>query len=219
MVLSQDGQGNLLENSPDLNSASLGDVRLTAKAALLRKGNMRLAAALSASLPAGNSDELYGEQGLSAAPQLIAGWQRGRASIALNVGAHFREPTVESDLAIGDELTAGAGAQVELLHRRAWLLAEAYTRSALTEATAENSPAEALVGLRATVWGPYQGTGSRGCRSWTRLWGSGVSRSLWRLLSTTTRVKGDFPGANSQSHRCESDAKAQDETGANGQRQ
>ena len=156
MVLSQDGQGNLLENSPDLNSASLGDVRLTAKAALWRKGNMRLAAALAASLPAGNSDELYGEQGVSAAPQLIAGWQRGRASIALNLGAHFRETTVESDLAIGDELTAGAGAQVELLHRRAWLLAEAYTRSALTEATAENSPAEALVGLRATVWGPYQ---------------------------------------------------------------
>ena len=156
MVLSQDGNGDLLPNSPDLNSASLGDVRLTAKAAIFRKGNMRIAAALAASLPAGNSEALYGEEGVSAAPQLIVGWHRGRASIALNVGAHFREGTTVDELEIGDELAAGAGAQYEVMKRRAWLLAEAYSRSPLTDATAESSPAEALVGLRATVWGPYQ---------------------------------------------------------------
>ncbi len=156
MVLSQDGQGDLLQNSPDLNSASLGDVRLTAKAGLFCKGNMRLAASIAATLPAGNSNALYGEEGISAAPQVVAGWQRGPASISLNFGVHLRETMTLDALTIGDELTAGAGAQFEVMDRRAWLLAEAYTRSALTDATAENSPAEALLGLRAALWGPYQ---------------------------------------------------------------
>ncbi len=156
MVLSQEGQGNLLESSPDLNSASLGDLRVTLKGRIWRRGGFGLAASLDATLPAGNHNELYGEQGVSTIPQLIAGWHSGRVSAALNVGVRLREVTRVGGLEINDELTAGTGLSVEVVGKRVWLLAEAYASRALQDNSAENSPAEALLGVRVAVWGPYQ---------------------------------------------------------------
>ncbi len=156
MVLSQEGQGELLASSPDLNSASLGDLRITLKGRIWQASGFRLAAAVDASLPAGNHNELYGEEGVSTAPQLIAGWNRGRVSAALNVGLRLREVTQVAGLEINDELTTGAGLAVELASQRVWLLAEAYASRALQNNSAENSPAEALLGVRVAVWGPYQ---------------------------------------------------------------
>lgn len=153
-VLEQDGDDALIQDTRDLRSASLGDLRLDAKARLWKSSWLSVAASASATLPAGDDSALFGEAGATLTPRVLLGIHKGRVRLGINAGYRLRRASTVGQLDIGNELTAGAGISVEVLNNRLWILGEGYGN--FGEDSAESSPAEALGGLRVTVMGPYQ---------------------------------------------------------------
>ncbi|HTR51869.1 MAG TPA: OmpA family protein, partial [Kofleriaceae bacterium] len=154
-VLAQSGDLTLVDSSHQLSTTALGDMRAFGKAQIWTNGFVQLAGAVDVTLPTGDSSSFTGGTSLSAWPRVILGWTPGALSIAVNAGFRFQQSNMVANATVGDEFTAGAGASYALRPDKAWLLAEAYL-AVDTDGGAHDVPAEALVGARAVVAGPWR---------------------------------------------------------------
>lgn len=134
----QTGATGLLQGQPRQNVGPVGggprDPRLSLKARLPRLRGVGLGLLLTVTLPLGNAAWFLGDQGATFRPMLILDgvWLGERLRVAGNLGAIVRQQSTLYDpgrpqtalLAIGNELTWGAGASMGL-HRRVALGLEA----------------------------------------------------------------------------------------------
>ncbi|MBL4634569.1 MAG: OmpA family protein [Kofleriaceae bacterium] len=156
LVLSQDGSGMMLLGNPDLNAASLGDARFEAKARIWSTASLSVAAQLTTTLPIGNDKALLGDPSPTIAPRIVLSVHRGRVHVGANMGVRIRTRNEVADLAVDDELVAGAGINVEVMPSKLWILAEAYANRGMHTSQAEAFPAEAIAGVRYSLLGPWQ---------------------------------------------------------------
>lgn len=148
------GTGSVLAPA---DGAGIGDARLGARYVLLgsAESSGALAVEAHAMFPlarGANSDQqLSGERGLAFAPRLAAELRPGAFRFTANTGVIVRRDTELLDTRLGDELTYGLGAGVQLpgLLSSVELLAEVYGSTAVSDPfAAQVSPLEALGGAR-----------------------------------------------------------------------
>ncbi len=152
----------------DTGGFALGEARLSLRSGLLTGRPVRLAFQLDATLPTGDEAKLAAN-GLGFAPRLVADWRSGGLTVALNVGAYFRDEAtiglatgdaaapsfVAADadgvelLTVGNELTAGLGGSYQISRALA-LIGEAYARTPLTAPFGDENATqlEAMGGVR-----------------------------------------------------------------------
>ncbi|MCA9540214.1 MAG: lamin tail domain-containing protein, partial [Myxococcales bacterium] len=147
-----DTQGTLIESAGN-DGAHLGDIRVGARAALLKiKPGQQFGVTLSVpvSLPTGSDEGFVGEGGAAVSPSLIAEWVGGRLRAGAQIGARFRtEDHTLSTLDLSHELAWGAGIGAHLFDNLEGLI-EVAGRSPLTDVNplSAGSPVEGRAGLR-----------------------------------------------------------------------
>lgn len=156
MVLLQEGSGMMLSGNPDLSSASLGDMRIEAKARLWSSSSTAVAVQVGTTLPLGDKDALFGESDPTLVSRIILSTRKGPVHLGFNLGMRLRGAAEVAALPVDDELTAGAGVELEVLPGKFSLLAEVYANRAMHTSKSEASPAESIAGLRYQVQGPWQ---------------------------------------------------------------
>jgi OmpA-OmpF porin, OOP family len=95
----------------DIGGVGLGDLRISPKVRLLRKGMLPMDLALTAEItvPTASAENYRGETGLTAYPFVSASSQLGRFRWGVNLGYLARKPKSVADLKIDDELRGRAG--------------------------------------------------------------------------------------------------------------
>jgi OmpA-OmpF porin, OOP family len=172
--------------------AGFGDVRLQPRAFLLLPEDFPVGLALSAEvrLPTGDGDSFLGERGVLVAPRLAVERALGPVRLLGNVGLRLRtRPAQYLNLYVGNEVTFGAGAVVELPDlgrlRSVQAMAEMHLSTPtsapfnFSQADSLKTPWEVLGGVRARVyksWGLELDVG-RGVTL-----GSGYGREALRVL-------------------------------------
>jgi outer membrane protein OmpA-like peptidoglycan-associated protein len=121
-----DDQGN---ETGDLSATGMGDLRLQLKALLWsHPSGFGLAFAPDITFPTGNDDGFGGDPNVTFTPWIVAGYQTGDFSAALNLGYLIREPTTFFSSEISHQLAYGLGASYRV-HDRVVLLAELFGRA------------------------------------------------------------------------------------------
>jgi MYXO-CTERM domain-containing protein len=156
LVLAQDGDESLLAPTRKLGTTAFGDLRAFGKFAIAQLGDVRLAAALDVSVPTGSTTNFTGASSASAWPRAIASWQPGAFTAAVDVGFRFQSSTMVANAVVGNQFTAGAAASYALRPSRLWLLGETFL-AVDTDGGSHDVPAEALIGARAVIHGPWRG--------------------------------------------------------------
>ncbi|HWO18052.1 MAG TPA: hypothetical protein VNO30_04730, partial [Kofleriaceae bacterium] len=93
----------------DTYGNGLGDIRITPKVTLLRRGNTALALLAGIGLPTSTVDDFGGERSVTLSPAVAVSHLIGRIRLAGNVGYRTRPSTMALDLAINDEIYLRAG--------------------------------------------------------------------------------------------------------------
>ena len=116
---------------PTLASTSVRDLRIDIQARILGGGprgtpgsGFGLSGALVLALPTGDSENFAGDKNVVAEPILIADYDLGFASVALNFGARLRDFSQFADYKLSHQLTWGVGLAVKLLEQRLRILGE-----------------------------------------------------------------------------------------------
>jgi cysteine-rich repeat protein len=150
LIVSQSAAlGPLMTGAGGLDSLGLGDLALTPKAMLV-DGGVTVALAATVTVPTSSADDAYfGDDGLTVAPALLIGRDRGAVRVLANLGYRVRSEQRMLDLAIDDELFARLG--LGLRAGRADLMAEvAFATAAaapLDDYNGNHAEARAGVGL------------------------------------------------------------------------
>jgi outer membrane protein OmpA-like peptidoglycan-associated protein len=111
IVAQSDDLGALAPMSGDLSGFGLGDLRLTPKATLWRRGPLAVAAMVGITLPTSTSDDYGGDDGVTASPALLV--SRGAAlglRLAAAAGYRVRPEARALDLMVDDEVFGQLGA-------------------------------------------------------------------------------------------------------------
>jgi outer membrane protein OmpA-like peptidoglycan-associated protein len=182
LVLAQDGDESLLAATRKLDTTAFGDIRLDGKAAIAEAGDVHFAVAVDVTLPTGSSDDFTGATSASVWPRAIASWQPGAFTAAVDVGFRFQSTSMLQGVSVGNQFTAGAAASYALRPDRVWLLGEAFL-GVDTDGGANNVPAEALIGARARVAGPWQAQAAVGGGI-----GQGVTAPAFEALAAMSYV-------------------------------
>jgi len=133
VILAQDGEGAQPADPerPTLAATAVRDLRLDIQARILGQGprgtvgsGFGLAAAIVLALPTGDSDNFAGDKNVVAEPILIADYDLGFASAAVNFGARLRDNAVFADYELSHQLVWGAGLAVKILDQRLKFLGE-----------------------------------------------------------------------------------------------
>ncbi|MBN1772945.1 MAG: thrombospondin [Deltaproteobacteria bacterium] len=133
VVLAQDGVGAQPTDPerPTLATTAVRDLRLDIQARILGHGprgtvgrGFGLAGALVLAMPTGDSDNFAGDANVVFDPILIADYDLGFFSAAVNFGARLRKQSTFADYDLSHQLTWGAGAAVKILDERLRILAE-----------------------------------------------------------------------------------------------
>jgi hypothetical protein len=133
VILAQAGEGihPAYPDRPTLASTSVRDLRIDIQARILGGGprgtpgtGFGLAGALVLALPTGDSENFAGDKNVVAEPILIADYDLGFASVALNFGARLRDSSRFADYELSHQLTWGVGLAVKLLEQRLRILGE-----------------------------------------------------------------------------------------------
>jgi outer membrane protein OmpA-like peptidoglycan-associated protein len=140
----------------DLSGGSLGDLHLNGKVLALTPGPFRLALAGALTFPTSDQMNFAGSKTVTFTPRVIFEFERGRVRAAINAGYLVRGRSTVDGLTVGNEFRVGAGASVNVVSRRVWLLGEGYLAGAAEGNGADTAlPAEVLGGLRWAVYGPW----------------------------------------------------------------
>ncbi len=135
-----------------VTSAALADLRLSAKAALVRAEGYGLALSLPVTIPTAPGDAYLGGSSLTFNPTLVGELAGPRGSrLMLNAGLLLGRPQQFLNLHLGTAFTYGVGGKVDLVPR--WNLALLSTLAGqvgLNQPSAETNPLELLLALR---WG------------------------------------------------------------------
>ena len=133
VILAQAGEGvqPAYPDRPTLASTSVRDLRIDIQARILGGGprgtpgsGFGLSGALVLALPTGDSENFAGDKNVVAEPILIADYDLGFASVALNFGARLRDSSQFADYELSHQLTWGVGLAVKLLEQRLRILGE-----------------------------------------------------------------------------------------------
>jgi outer membrane protein OmpA-like peptidoglycan-associated protein len=168
LILYQQGDLEQIRPAERLRTTTLGDMELLLKARLLGKpgeDGFQLALAAGVNFPTGSSSSFTGDGKVNLRPRLIIGFQRQRLSAAVNGGYNVRpDATIpNASLAVGDELAGGLGLSYQAVPQSLWVLGEAYLARAVDAAAgARSTPAEAVVGARYALPGPWMLQGGLG---------------------------------------------------------
>ncbi len=139
------------QTDPDTSiAAGLGDVRMAVKVALLRgDGPFHVATRLLVTAPTGDDGRLLGYGSWTATPSVIAGYEKGRLSLAADVGYRMRRRETFGDLEQDDELAVSVAGQYRVADPAA-LIAEAQARLGVAgrRMEREENPMEADLGVR-----------------------------------------------------------------------
>jgi MYXO-CTERM domain-containing protein len=155
LVLAQSGDVSLLSMSRSLSTTALGDLRLFGKARIWSNGELSLAGALDVTVPSGDSTSFTGASTASARPRAIVGWQHDAFTAAFDAGFRFQGSSTVADVTVGSEVTLGAAASYAVMPSRLWVLGEAFAAIGV-DGNGNDTPAEALLGGRAVVSGPWR---------------------------------------------------------------
>ena len=111
VVLYQRGDFGPTMGGSELSSAGIGDLRLGAKAWLVRAGGATVGADLTFTVPTGTGD-FIGDAGTVIEPRLIADWRRGPLALVGSLGyaARTSSQTI-ADLYVDDELLWTGGVE------------------------------------------------------------------------------------------------------------
>jgi outer membrane protein OmpA-like peptidoglycan-associated protein len=150
VVLTQDSDAALVRPDSSPSSASLGDLRLRAKALVASGKTLALGAAVETSVPIGDGDSFTGG-GFELEPALLASARVSRLSLGVNAGYRFRERTALAGLIVDDELALRAALAAELLPGRLWGIGELDAAVGVHGDSERERPAELLVGARHAV--------------------------------------------------------------------
>lgn len=162
LLLDQAAGQSSLVSLPPLDGRAPGDLRLAARYRLLnQESGLGLGLEALVGLPTGASDRLFGWGRVTFEPKIVAEYRASsRLRLGLNAGAALlRQGEVLASngieqktlLEIKDELTWGVGAEVGLLPERLALIGETFGRVSIGSAL--SFPTEALLSLRASLWG------------------------------------------------------------------
>ena len=154
LVLAQSGDLAQLEAGSKLSTTAFGDVRAFGKYRIWTNDHVQLAAALlDATVPSGNADSFTGGSSATIRPRMIGTWRTDRFSTSIDAGFRFRSKTEIADVMVGDEVTIGVAAAYAVRER--WsLIGEAFLAAGVVGG-AHDTPAEALLGVRGKVTGPW----------------------------------------------------------------
>ncbi|MEZ4401051.1 MAG: DUF4215 domain-containing protein [Kofleriaceae bacterium] len=152
VILSQ-GQslGAVMTGGGSLTGLGLGDLAVTPKLMLI-DGGVTLALAATITLPTSSADDYFGDDGVTAAPMLLVGHDRGALRLLANLGYRARKQQQMLDLAIDDELFGRLGVGYRV-GRRAEVMGEAVLATAASAPLADynSNHAEARAGLGVDV--------------------------------------------------------------------
>ncbi|MEZ4366795.1 MAG: hypothetical protein R2939_10970 [Kofleriaceae bacterium] len=153
-TMSGDGldPGTAMPVSGGLQLSGVGDLLVEAKRALMHKPALRLAGAVGVTLPSSfgsGGSTFIGDDLPSVRGHLDAQWVvgNGRLTAGLNGGVILRKPREIYASEIGHQLTYGAAAALRVTDRLA-LIGEAFGRTGLLSQSQDDSPIEAIGGLR-----------------------------------------------------------------------
>ena len=156
IVLDQKGTLDGVLPQEQLSSRSMGDLRLFGKTRLLRLGSFRVGLAADLLLPTGNAESFVGSAKARFAPRLILGLDVGRFSLAVNGGYLIRDSIEIAGLHVDDEIFGGIGASLAIVRNRLWILGEGYFAYGFrADSSEQQTPTEAVGGIRARVYGPW----------------------------------------------------------------
>ncbi len=130
---------------------AMGDVRLMGRYGLLEEPLAQVSFGLGVSLPTGDQERFYGADSPSVSPRIIFETRRGPLTFTANAGARLRTTTQRiKNMAFGQDLTYGAGSEVDLDWPWAVLLVEAMGSVPLGSEgeDAAARPLEAFLGIR-----------------------------------------------------------------------
>ncbi len=144
----------------DSGKTGLGDLRLLVKGRILKNQSFSgfgLALVAELSAPTGPADAFMRNRTATFTPRLVLDYRHPRGYlVALNIGARFRGRQVVEDLAVGNELRLGLGAEAPLGPRGLSVLGEVVVAVGLAKpalpdiarVTARTTPMEALLAVR-----------------------------------------------------------------------
>nr|HPH70469.1 transporter [Kofleriaceae bacterium] len=93
----------------DISGVGLGDLRISPKAQVLKRGKYGVALTVELTVPTASAENYRGEAGATVFPYLSASSRAGKVRWALNLGYLARSPKQVADLRVDDEVRARAG--------------------------------------------------------------------------------------------------------------
>ena len=111
MIVSQsaDLEGAAAMIGNDVSGVGFGDLRLSSKVTVARRGGTALAVMAGLSLPTSTLDDYGGDHGLAFSPALAVSHARGGLRLAANVGYRARPSAEALNLKVDDEVYARTG--------------------------------------------------------------------------------------------------------------
>jgi outer membrane protein OmpA-like peptidoglycan-associated protein len=135
----------------------IGDLRLSAKVHLMRRGPVGLAAALTMGLPSGSRENLLGADGVSFVPRAIVSVDTRVLDIGFNIGFRIRNKqnvtvsSAQEQVTVNDDLLLSLAARVPLVEDHLDLVVDSFMAVAVDEQDEEEIPLEVMAGLRYTL--------------------------------------------------------------------
>jgi len=136
-----------------LQVTGLGDLIVEGKIRLWENPEIRLAAIAGVSLPTSigsDGSQFIGDDLPTLRGRFAWQWSRGPVSIGANGGFIFRKPRTVYSSTIGQQLVWGAAAAFAVTPRFN-IIAESYGRTGMTSFAVDESPIEAIGGLRVMI--------------------------------------------------------------------
>lgn len=147
------GAGEGFSGLGDLTGFAVGELRVSIKAVFLRRGPFRIGLQADGTIPTASAEKLAGN-GLGGGPRLMMDFVGGPVTVALNVGAYFREKADVGEYITADHsLTGGLGVSVRV-NPKFWLQGETYFKTPLGSMFDDNNTVlEYMAGVR---WEPHE---------------------------------------------------------------
>jgi hypothetical protein len=154
LVFSENGQGldpsTGMASAEQLQVTGLGDLLVEGKYKLYDNNDLRIAGIAGLTLPTSfgsDGSKFLGDNLPTGRVRAAVTWTHGRISLGAAAGIILRKPRTIYASTIGQQWTFGAGASVSLTDKFS-LIAEGYGRTGLSSFSLDESPMEAMGGLR-----------------------------------------------------------------------
>jgi hypothetical protein len=142
-----------MASANNLGVTGLGDLLVEGKMSLYRQDELRVAGIAGLTLPTGfgsDNSQFIGDKYPTVRLRGAIGWSTGQLSLGGTLGFIFRDPQEFYGTTIGQQLTFGAGGAYAITPNFS-AIAELYGRIGIQDASENNSPIEAVGGVRIGV--------------------------------------------------------------------